>query len=79
MKDINEGCAWCGAHETVYDFVKSCPIVCMLYAACRDVATPVVMGTDVGRWVADGPIIALSNPIGLCVGWGLHRLSAVRC
>ena len=30
----------------------------MLYAACRDVATPVVKGIDVDRWVADNPIIA---------------------
>ena len=65
---------WCGAQETVYHFVKSCPMVRMLYAACGNVATPVVQGMDVGRWVADDPIIALTNPTGLCVLWGLHRL-----
>ena len=67
MKDIHEGCAWCGAQETIYHFVKSCPMVRMLGTACRDVALPVVKGTDVGRWVADDPIIALTNPTRLCV------------
>ena len=38
----------------------------------------VVRGTDVGRWVADDPIIALTNPTGLCVWWGLHRLWTLR-
>ena len=32
-----------------------------------------------GRWVADNPIIALTNPTGLCVWWGLHRLWTLRC
>ena len=54
-------------------------MVQMLYAACRDVSTPVVQGTDVGRWVAGDLIIALTNPTGLCVWWGLHRLWTVRC
>ena len=49
LKDIDEGCAWCGAQESVYHFVKSCPMTRLLYAACGDVATPVVQGTDVGR------------------------------
>ena len=59
--------------------MKSCPMVCMLYAACRDVATPVVKGVDVGRWVADDPIIVLTNPTRLCIRLGLHRLWTVRC
>ena len=71
VKDIQDGCVWC---DTVYHFVKSCPMVRMLYAACRDVATPLVQGLDVGRWVADDPIVALTNPTGPCVWWGLHRL-----
>ena len=79
VKNIPEGCVWCGAQETVYYFVKSCPMVRMLYAVCRDVEAPVVQGTDVGRWVADDPIIALTNPMGLCVWWGLHRLWTLRC
>ena len=54
-------------------------MVRMLYAACRDVAPPVVQGTEVGRWIADDPIIALTRPTGLCVSWGLHRLWTVRC
>ena len=37
------------------------------------VATPVVRGMDVGRWVANDPIIALTNPT------GLHRLWTLRC
>ena len=79
VKDIDEGCAWCGAQETVYDFVKSCPMVRSLYAACRDVTTPVVQGVDVGKWVADNPMISLTPPSGL-YGWsGLHRLWTVRC
>ena len=58
---------WCGAQKTVYHFVKSCPMLRMLYAACRDVATLVVQGTGVGRWVVDDPIITLTNPTGPCV------------
>ena len=54
-------------------------MVRMLYAACRDVATAVVKGIDVGRWVADDPIITLTNPTRLCVCWGLHRLWTLRC
>ena len=38
-----------------------------------------VKGVDVGRWVADDPIIALTNPTGLCFWWGLHRLWTLRC
>ena len=50
-------------------------MVQMLYVACQDGATPVVEGMDVGRWVADDPIIALTNPTGLCVVWhGLDTL-----
>ena len=79
VKDIQDGRVWCGAQETVYCFVKSCPMVRILYAACRDVAAPVVQGMDVGRWVADDPIIALTNPTGLCVWWGLHRLWTLQC
>ena len=67
VKDIDEGCAWCGAQETIYHFVKSCPMVRLMYAACRDVVTPVVQGVDVGRWVADNPLISLTHPTGLCV------------
>ena len=54
-------------------------MVQMLYVACRDVATPVVQGMDVGCWVADDPIIALTNPSWLCVWWGLHQLWTLRC
>ena len=79
VKDIQDGCVWCGAQETVYDFVKSCPMVRMLYAACRDVATLGVQRMDVGRWGEGDPIIALTNPMGLCVWWGLHRLPTSRC
>ena len=57
----------------------STPMVRMLYAACRDVATPVVQGTDVGRLVVDNPVIAVTNPTGLCVWWGLHRLWTLGC
>ena len=60
-------------------FVKSCPLVRLVYAACRDVATVVVQGVDVGRWVADNPMISLTQPTGLCVWWGLHRLWTLRC
>ena len=67
VKDIEDTCVWCGAQETVYHFVESCPIVRLLYAACRDVATPVVAGVDVGQWVSDEPIIVLTNPTGLCI------------
>ena len=77
VKDIQDPCVWCGVEETVCHFVKSCPIVRMLYAACRDVATLVVTGTDVGRWVADNTIIALTNPTALCVWWGIHRLQTL--
>ena len=49
-------------------------MVHMLYAACRDVATAVVKGIDVSRWVADDPIIALTSPTGLCICWGVHHL-----
>ena len=66
----------CGAGR-VYYFVKSCPMVRLLYAACRDVAMPMVAGVDVGRWVSDEPIIALSNPTG--IWWGLHWLWPSRC
>ena len=52
VKDIEDTCMWCGALETVYHFVKSSPMV-RLVSACRDVATPVVAGVDVGRWVSD--------------------------
>ena len=31
VKDIQDGRVWCGARETVYHFVKSCPMVQMLY------------------------------------------------
>ena len=79
VKDIHEGCAWCGAQETIYHFVKSCPMVRMLYAVCRDIAMPVVKGVDAGRWVADDPIIVLTNPTRLCVWWGLHCLWTLRC
>ena len=79
VSNIEDTCVWCGAQETVYHFVKSCPMVRLLYVACRDVATPVVAGTDVGRWVSDDPIIALTTPTGLCVWWGLHRLWTLRC
>ena len=27
LKDIHDGCVWCGAQETVYHFVKSRPMV----------------------------------------------------
>ena len=67
-------CAWCGEQETVYLFVKSCPMVRTLYAVCRVVATPVLKGIDVRRWLADDPIIALTNPTGRCVWWRLHHL-----
>ena len=53
-------------------------MVWMPYTACRDVATPLVRGTDVGRWV-DNPIIALTNPTGLCVWLGLHQFWTPRC
>ena len=79
MKDIDEGCAWCGAQDPVYHFVKSCPMVQLLYVACRDVATPVVQGVDVGRWVADNPLISLNHLADLCLWWGLHRLWTLRC
>ena len=79
FKDIQDAFVWCGAQETVYYFVKSCAMLRLLYAACRDVATPVVASTDVGRRVSDDPIIALANPKGLCVWWGLHRLWTLRC
>ena len=39
----------------------------------------VVKGVDVGRWVVEDPIIALTNPTGLCVRWGLRRLWTLRC
>ena len=42
-------------------------------------ATPVVAGTDMGRWVSNDPIMALTNPTGLCVWWGLHRLWTLGC
>ena len=29
--------------------------------------------------MADDPIMALTNPTGLCVWWGLHRLWTLRC
>ena len=72
VKDTEDTCVCCGSQETVYHFVKSCPMVRLLYAVCRDVATPLMAGTDVGRWVSDDPIIAPTNPTGLCVWWGLH-------
>ena len=67
VKDTEATCVRCGAQETVYHFVKSCPMVRLLYVACRDVATPVVAGVDVGRWVSNEPIIVLTNPKGLCI------------
>ena len=67
VKDLEDTCVWCGAPETVYHLVKGSPMVRVLYAACKDVATPVVASTNVGCWVSDDPIIALTNPTGLCV------------
>ena len=49
VKDIQDGRVWCGAQVTIYHFVNTCPMVRILYAACRDVATPVVQGMDVGQ------------------------------
>ena len=57
------GYTWCGAQETVYHFVRSSPMVRMLYTACRDVTVPVVKCTDVGGWVVDDPNIAFVVPL----------------
>ena len=54
-------------------------MVRLLYAACRDVARPVVASVDVGRCVSNEPSIALTNPTALCIWWGLHRLWTLRC
>ena len=69
VKEVPDGCVWCGAQDTVYHFVNSYPLVRVLYAACRDVAIPVVQGINFGRWVVGDSIIALTNPTGLFV-WG---------
>ena len=79
VKYIEDTCVWCRAEKTVYHFLKSCPMVWLLHVVCREVATPVVAGADVERWVSDDPIIARTNPRGLCVWWGLHRLWTLRC
>ena len=79
VKNIGDCCVWCEAQETVYHFVKSCPMVRLMYAAFRDVAVAVANGMDVGRWVSDDPTIALTKPTTLCVWWGLHRLWTLRC
>ena len=38
-----------------------------------------IKGIDVGIWVADEPIVALTDPTGPCIWWGLHRLWTLRC
>ena len=66
VKDIDEGCAWCGAQETDYHFVKSCPMVPLLYGCgCGCECGPVG-----GRQPHDIP----HPPNGLVCVVGLHRL-----
>ena len=63
VKDITDGCGWCGVQETMYHFMKSCNDLPTVHS----MTTPVAQGVDVGRWVADKPLISLTQLAGLCV------------